>query len=146
MRLWSLHPRYLDAAGLVAVWREGLLAQAVLRGRTAGYRHHPQLDRFRAQRSPAGQIANFLRAVLAEADARGYKFAANKIGRARARRRINVTRGQVEFEWRHLLSKLRKRDPKRFGQLAKVQQPDVHPMFRVVPGKVEPWERNGSEK
>ncbi|HEU5178767.1 MAG TPA: pyrimidine dimer DNA glycosylase/endonuclease V, partial [Burkholderiales bacterium] len=32
MRLWSLHPKYLDARGLVALWREALLAQAVLRG------------------------------------------------------------------------------------------------------------------
>ena len=36
MRLWSLHPRYLDAKGLVALWREGLLAQAVLKGQTKG--------------------------------------------------------------------------------------------------------------
>ena len=35
MRLWSLHPCYLDPAGLVAVWREGLLARAVLRGALA---------------------------------------------------------------------------------------------------------------
>ena len=32
MRLWSLSPRYLDVKGLVAVWREGLLADAVLLG------------------------------------------------------------------------------------------------------------------
>jgi hypothetical protein len=32
MRLWSLHPRYLDAKGLQAVWREGLLAKKVLQG------------------------------------------------------------------------------------------------------------------
>jgi hypothetical protein len=43
MRLWSLHPQYLDPQGLVALWREALLAQAVLRGKTRGYKHHPQL-------------------------------------------------------------------------------------------------------
>jgi hypothetical protein len=43
MRLWSLHPQYLDPAGLVAVWREGLLARAVFAGQTTGYKHHPQL-------------------------------------------------------------------------------------------------------
>lgn len=43
MRLWSLHPQYLDAKGLVALWREGLLAQAVLAGQTRGYKRHPQL-------------------------------------------------------------------------------------------------------
>ena len=39
MRLWSLRPKYLDSQGLVALWREGLLAQAVLRGKTRGYRN-----------------------------------------------------------------------------------------------------------
>ena len=43
MRLWSIHPRYLDSMGLVALWREALLAQAVLRGETKGYKFHPQL-------------------------------------------------------------------------------------------------------
>ncbi|WP_368086417.1 pyrimidine dimer DNA glycosylase/endonuclease V [Nitrosomonas sp. Nm34] len=26
MRLWSIHPKYLDAKGLLALWREGLQA------------------------------------------------------------------------------------------------------------------------
>ncbi|MGP9584395.1 pyrimidine dimer DNA glycosylase/endonuclease V, partial [Micrococcaceae sp. AOP34-BR2-30] len=30
MRLWSLHPEVLDRQGLIAGWREALLAQAVL--------------------------------------------------------------------------------------------------------------------
>ena len=46
MRLWSVHPRYLDTAGLTACWREALLAQKVLTGATRGYRRHPQLERF----------------------------------------------------------------------------------------------------
>ena len=41
MRLWTLHPQYLDPRGLVALWREALLAQKVLLGRTRGYRAHP---------------------------------------------------------------------------------------------------------
>ena len=28
MRLWSLHPKHLDPQGLVARWREGLLARS----------------------------------------------------------------------------------------------------------------------
>ncbi|MGP1680491.1 MAG: pyrimidine dimer DNA glycosylase/endonuclease V [Giesbergeria sp.] len=36
MRLWSLHPQYLDSKALVALRREGLLAQAVLAGLTRG--------------------------------------------------------------------------------------------------------------
>jgi hypothetical protein len=67
VRLWSLHPRYLDRQGLVALWREALLARAVLCGRTKGYRHHPQLERFRAHASPRLAICAYLGAIEAEA-------------------------------------------------------------------------------
>jgi Pyrimidine dimer DNA glycosylase len=142
MRLWSLHPKYLDACGLVALWREGLLAQAVLRGRTAGYRHHPQLQRFRAQPSPLGSIADYLRGVNAEAVRRGYRFAGQKISSARGAGKIVVTLGQAEHEWRHLMSKLANRDPELHERLGHVECPETHPLFRVAPGCTEPWERN----
>jgi hypothetical protein len=144
VRIWSVHPKYLDARGLVALWREALLAQAVLRGKTKGYRHHPQLLRFRAQRSPLGCIAGYLRSVRVEAASRGYRFAARKISRARALGRVTVTRGQLRFEWRHLLKKLRARDPERLTRVAAVKSPDAHPVFRVVRGGVAQWEK-GSE-
>lgn len=140
MRIWSLHPRYLDARGLVALWREALLAQAVLRGRTKGYRSHPQLFRFRCCRSPVGAIAEYLRAVHAESLARGYEFDAAKISRARAREAMVVTRGQLQYEWEHLLAKLRSRDPERAARLVSVKRPRAHPSFRVVRGDVEDWE------
>src|SRR5690606_6579557 len=117
MRLWSVHPQYLDTRGLVALWREGLLAQAVLRGRTNGYRHHPQLQRFRAQPSPLGAIADYLRGVHAEATNRGYAFAVQKISPARASSVIAVTRGQLMHEWSHLMAKLAIREPVLRGRL-----------------------------
>jgi hypothetical protein len=141
MRLWSLHPKYLDAKGLVALWREGLLAQAVLRGRTKGYTRHPQLWRFREQASPVGSIATYLRVVRAEGARRGYSFAAGKVSRSRARGRMTVSRGQLLFEWRHLLEKLAKRHPERHAELAGVKRPHAHPLFRVVAGGVARWER-----
>ncbi len=141
MRLWSLHPRYLDARGLAALWREGLLAQAVLRGRTTGYVHHPQLKRFRARPSAVGAIASYLRAVHAEAVGRGYTFAPEKIGRARHAGSIAVTRGQLAHEWAHLMAKLARRDQERHRRLKRLARPRPHPLFRVVPGGVEPWER-----
>jgi hypothetical protein len=143
MRLWSLHPKYLDARGLVAVWREALLAQAVLRGRTDGYRHHPQLQRFRAQPAPLGAIADYLRGVHAEAASRGYAFAARKISRARSAGVIAVTRGQLMHEWKHLKTKLETRDRELLGQLARVSRPRSHSAFRIVPGEVETWEKLG---
>jgi hypothetical protein len=81
MRLWTLHPKYLDARGLVALWREALLAQKVLRGATRGYKHHPQLLRFAGQTNPPAALAAYLKAVHDEAMERDYKFDARKIGR-----------------------------------------------------------------
>lgn len=141
MRLWSLHPEYLDARGLVALWREGLLAQAVLGGRTKGYVHHPQLERFRAQARPLGAIADYLRGVHAEASSRGYRFDGGKIGAAQGSGVIAVSRGQVEHEWHHLMAKLAIRDPERRDRLGPVERPKPHPLFRIVPGGVEAWEK-----
>jgi hypothetical protein len=141
MRIWSLHPKYLDSRGLVALWREGLLAQAVLEGRTKGYTRHPQLTRFRERPSPVGAIASYLQVVHDEAAARGFHFSAGKINPARTRRRLDVTRGQLEFEWNHLMQKLRVRDPGRWTELEGVKQPQAHPLFRVRRGQVAAWEK-----
>jgi hypothetical protein len=141
VRLWSLHPRYLDAPGLVAAWREGLLARAVLRGRTRGYTRHPQLERFRAHPAPVSAINAWLGAVADEADARGYAFDRARAGPRRTVEPIAVTRGQLEFEWRHLLAKLAVRDPPRFAALAALQRPACHPLFRTRAGPVASWER-----
>ena len=139
MRLWSLHPSLLDRMGLVALWREGLLAQKVLLGETKGYRHHPQLTRFRATRNPVAAISTYLWAVVDEANARGYQFDSSKIAAQRRRVSMTVTRGQLEFERDHLKKKLRKRDPARIHAL-KARQLQAHPMMRVVPGGIEHWE------
>ena len=93
MRLWSLHPKYLDARGLVALWREGLLAQAVLRGKTRGYKHHPQLKRFRIHRRPIAAIRRYLHDVCDEADRRGYNFNRSKLGRKTIASKSRVTEG-----------------------------------------------------
>jgi hypothetical protein len=141
VRLWSLHPRYLDARGLVALWREALLAQAVLRGRTRGYRHHPQLHRFRSHRAPLAAMSQYLRAIHAEAKVRGYAFDRSKIRPSRQRVTISVTAGQLEHEWRHLGAKLRRRAPAAWRQWRSATDLEPHPLFRRRRGGVEPWER-----
>jgi hypothetical protein len=143
VRLWSLHPKYLDRQGLLAVWREGLLAQAVLRGETKGYTRHPQLDRFRAAPDPLGAIAAYLAAIADEAEARGYRFDRAKILAAPTRRRMSVTRGQLDYEFRLLRRKLRvpTRDPQRAATLARVTLPEPHPLFAVTDGPTADWER-----
>ncbi len=79
MRLWTIHPGYLDRKGLVALWREGLLAQSVLLGNTKGYKNYPQLTRFKNTDNPIGAIGNYLSAVVDEADKRGHNFNRDKI-------------------------------------------------------------------
>ena len=141
MRLWTLHPKYLDSKGLVALWREGLLARRVLSGETRGYRNHPQLLRFRAARAPLATMDAYLHVVASEASARGYRFDRTKLGEDSPVPVLAVSRGQVEYERRHMLSKLERRDPARCAPLEAAETPDVSPLFEVRPGPVEPWER-----
>lgn len=141
MRLWTVHPRYLDPQGLVALWREALLARAVLRGETRGYRHHPQLQRFRAHASPRSAVNAYLASIWLEAGRRGYAFDRSKIGPVRPVAQIACTSGQLEYEWRHLLRKLRSRSPASYRTCRAIKEPDSHPLFRIAPGLVEEWER-----
>jgi hypothetical protein len=141
MRIWTLHPRHLDAKGLVALWREALLAQKVLNGGTRGYKHHPQLFRFARTKNPPATVAAYLKVVHAEAVRRGYHFDATKIGARRARGKLTETRGQLLYEWRHLKRKLERRDPKRLLELERLKIPAPHPLFKIVPGEVREWEK-----
>jgi pyrimidine dimer DNA glycosylase len=143
MRLWTIHPKYLDPQGLVALWREALLARAVLRGQTRGYRNHPQLDRFRAHDAPRSAINAYLAAIHFEAVARGYAFDKSKIGPVRSVHSIVTTTGQMSYEWDHLLGKLSVRSRALHVQWRKVVMPLCHPLFKPVAGLIEPWERTG---
>ncbi|MFY9711932.1 MAG: pyrimidine dimer DNA glycosylase/endonuclease V [Microbacterium sp.] len=143
MRIWSLHPEYLDRQGLVACWRETLLAQAVLAGRTRGYTSHPQLERFRDAPEPLSAVGAYLNGVAAEADARGYRFNRTRIdhGEAEGVGSLIVTTGQISLEWAHLAAKLLVRDPERLARWSQVVIPKPHPLFRVVDGPIASWER-----
>lgn len=143
MRLWSLHPQYLDRQGLTAVWREALLAQAVLRGQTRGYQQHPQLHRFQQHPAPLAAISAYLAAIHAEATRRGYHFDATKLGaQGQPPASIPVTTGQLTYEWQHLLAKLARRSPAVHEQWKGTPQPPaVHPLFSVEPGPIAEWEK-----
>ena len=145
MRLWSLHPAFLDSKGLVAVWREGLLARAVLRGTTRGYRRHPQLIRFSAHPAPVSAINNYLRGIARESAARGYRFDRTLVGPVRNATSIPVTRGQLEFEWSHLVAKLRRRAPTQLDSLLAEPTIRPHPLFLVRDGRIESWEKGAPE-
>lgn len=140
MRLWTVHPKFLDAKGLVACWREGLLARKVLRGQTKGYVNHPQLVRFRAHPEPLAAMDAFLAGVLAESRARGYNFDAAKINETAQAPPIEETTGQLEYEWRHLLAKLAARAPALWEKW-KDARPEPHPLFTLTEGPVRDWEK-----
>ncbi|MDY6055401.1 pyrimidine dimer DNA glycosylase/endonuclease V [Micrococcus sp.] len=144
MRLWTLHPRHLDRPGLTGGWREALLAQAVLAGRTRGYRHHPQLERFAAHPDPLAAVGAFLTVMADEADARGYRFDRSRIDRpgpVSGVDAIPATTGQVEYEWAHLRAKLAARSPDWLARWAAEDTPEVHPLFTVEDGPLASWER-----
>lgn len=144
MRLWSIHPKYLDARGLVTLWREALLAQHVLAGKTKGYRHHPQLTRFRDSADPLQAISNYLHFIAEEADSRSYRFDRSKIFKkpTQAFSKIKVTQGQLEFEVSHLIKKLLCRSPKDCQKLKTQKVISPHPLFEITPGPIEPWEKS----
>lgn len=144
MRIWSVHPKYLDTKGLGGVWRETLLAKAVFEGKTKGYTKHPQLNRFRETSDPVKYISTYLSVVHEEASKRGFKYDGSKVGEVAVLQPVPVTKGQLEYEWNHLLKKLKKRSPE---WLAKIPEagipdslPDTHPIFEVIEGGIASWE------
>ena len=140
MRIWSLHPKYLDAKGIVALWRESLLAKHVLQNKTKGYKNHPQLNRFKKLKNPVDAIDQYLFYVLQESLRRGYQFDPAKISGSFRKTSIKVTSGQIEFETKHLLQKLIKRDPDLYKELIRLKKFEPHPMFSIVKGEIEEWE------
>lgn len=141
MRLWSIHPKYLDPQGLVACWREALLARAVLRNETRGYRNHPQLARFRAADNPLASLETYLWGLWEEGTRRGYRFDVDRLGERLPVAPLPVTEGQLAYELAHLRAKLVLRGPAWHETLSSVIEPEPHPLFTVVPGDIEPWER-----
>lgn len=140
MRLWSLHPRHLDRQALTACWREGLLAQAVVAEPGRGYSRHPQLLRFQRSENPRAAIGDYLSAIADEAAARGYNFNHGKIQATGSPEVLAVSRGQLAYEWQHLLTKLHQRSPSDWERWKAVSLPDPHPMFTLIDGPIATWE------
>lgn len=143
MRLWSLHPAYLDSIGLVALWRESLLARKVLEGDTKGYRNHPQLERFKEIPSPLSALEFYLNVLYEESQKRGFSFNVDKVKRdTTCPLTIPVTKGQLEYEWDHLLRKLRERSPGLYENQKQLNKQllKTHPLFHIVKGGVSHWE------
>ena len=140
MRIWSIHPKYLDTKGIVALWRETLLAKNVLEGNTKGYKNHPQLIRFKATGNPVEAINQYLAEIWEEATRRGYNFDRNKIDFDFKKIKIEVTIGQMDYEFSHLLKKLELRDRARFDQYKNLNSVDSAEIFKEIEGEIEKWE------
>lgn len=140
MRIWSLHPKYLDAKGIVALWRETLLAKNVLEGKTTGYKHHPQLRRFKNSGYALDAINQYLAVVYKDSLDRGYNFDRKKINWEYQPISLTVTEGQLSYELKHLSNKLKNRDPERWQCMSKEKLIEPHPIFKIIKGEIEDWE------
>ena len=138
MRLWSIHPKYLDRIGLIALWRESLLAKKVLLGETKGYKNHPQLERFKNAEDSISTINTYLYHIHQEAQNRGYNFNFEKVGRVNLEIKLLVTSGQIKYELTHLRNKLEQRSPLKVKELT---GNDSHPLFQIIKGPIENWEK-----
>jgi Pyrimidine dimer DNA glycosylase len=144
MRLWSLHPLYLDSKGLVALWREGLLAQKVLMGKTKGYKNHPQLERFKKHPDQLASMVFYLKKVCEEAKVRGYNFDESKIVISPSKvPLIKVTKGQADHEMGHLCKKLKQRDRQKYKMNRQIKKIKLHPLFKLINGGIAQWEAAG---
>ena len=141
MRIWSLHPKYLDSKGLVALWRETLLAKKVLEGKTKGYKNHSQLDRLKKTKDPLGFVNYYLYVIWKEAESRSYKFDKSKFVEENMPQKIDVTIGQLAFEKEHLLNKLKNRDTGLYNKFGKLSEFEPNPLFNIIEGEIEPWEK-----
>ena len=143
MRLWSIDPKYLDSRGLLAAWREGLLAKSVLEGKTRGYKQHPQLNRFKESGDGIQAILKYLVAVYNESKKRGYHFNPRKLGDYKNRKidKIKVTSGQVTYEFELLKWKLLGRSKEKLKDMENAEEIVVNPIFEIIDGEIEKWEK-----
>jgi len=142
MRIWSIHPKYLDSKGLVALWRETLLAKNVLENKTRGYKNHPQLTRFKESKKATDCINQYLWEIYKEAKKRNYRFNKDKIDQNFRPTTLTVTTSQLDFEINHLKIKLELRDRDKLGELMAVKNVESHPLFKIIKGEIESWEKS----
>ncbi len=140
MRIWSVHPKYLDSKGLVALWRETLLAKKVLEGTTKGYKNHSQLVRFKVLADSNNAINYYLSELYAHSLERGYNFNKDKFCKNICPVTMEVSDKQLAYEFEHLLRKLFVRDRQRFEELKSIRTIEPHPMFQVISGEIASWE------
>lgn len=160
MRVWSIHPAYLDTKGLVASWKEGIQGLNALRnprkpnGKWAMFAHHPQLIRFKRFENPELCLSEYLHFIADEADRRNYNFNRNLILPRLDENpyQIWITCGQLIYEWDFLSHKVTCRtgfweygkptiNGKSTVETIASWSCVVHPMVVLIPGDIECWEK-----
>lgn len=143
MRIWSLHPSYLDWMGLGAQWREALLAQKVTEGKTKGWKNHPQLDRFKYHPKPMEAVGYYLKGIHDESLTRRYKYNYSKILYPDSVvDLINLSQDQLQYEFDLLQERLKKRTPEKYEENRGIKELRAHSLFKVIPGLPEKWEKS----
>ena len=143
MRIWSIHPSYLDWMGLGAQWREALLAQKVTEGKTMGWKNHPQLDRFKYHAKPMEAVGFYLNELYNESQRRGYNYNYSKIlYPVSFMDPITITLGQIEYEFNLLQERLKVRTPVKYEENLGISELIAHPFFTIIPGLPEKWEKS----
>jgi hypothetical protein len=141
MRIWSIHPSYLDWKGLGAQWREALLAQQILLGSTRGWKNHPQLNRFKEHSEPIKAIGFYLLHIYKESKKRNYNYDFSKIIKpVSSIRKIPINSGQIEYEFKILMNRLNKRSYNKFLDNRNINPVLPHPLFYIRNGPPEDWE------
>nr|MDA3929795.1 hypothetical protein [Prolixibacteraceae bacterium] len=100
-----------------------------------------QLERFKTTKNPINTINFYLESIWLEATRRRYNFDKSKFERVLNIEQIDVTSGQLNFEKKHLLTKLKIRDLKKYDEFAGVSDIEIHPLFHLIDGEIESWEK-----
>jgi hypothetical protein len=143
MRIWTVHPRYLDVKGFVALWRETLLGMETLKKHVKCQHYipwykHPQLAPFKAQSDPILYISNYLYLVLEESRRRNYNFDGSKLDAIPYCENlplIKASREVLVHEWLVCLGRYRVRSPKWFEEVKDISplEVDPHPLYICEP-------------
>jgi len=150
MRLWSIHPKYLDPKRLTAQWREALLCRAVLEGKTKGYKQHPQFLRIKHHTQPHYFVNRYLLEIWEESKKRGYDFDKSKLMENLHEKYqcpfelLEVTEGQLEYEFFHLQNKLDEFDAQRVLNEQMFADEGIlnNEIFAIIPGPIMEFEKN----
>lgn len=158
MRLWTIHPKYLDGKRLTSQWKEGIQMMHIWKeigenpepAKRLGYVSHPQVRRLsNLLVADSGLISlllhQHLTAVHEESVQRSYSFNKKLIDDlapdCKNAPKVYVTMGQVAYEFALMATKNNEWSQK----VAIDPYMLCNPIFQVVSGSIESWEKTKDE-